>query len=138
MNQYGKPKEGKYQKAHDFCLLPSCSSISFFFVLVLLTKTAFKMQGQKLIPHSCITRELIAWCEKEKKQRVKMDIKTKRKLKFGKSIGNQTTVLKNVAAMPVALILLIYPSPTGKSEPKCLVLEVNHLAMILSLVSSLH
>ena len=60
------------------------------------------MQGQKLIAHSSITRELIAWCEKGKKQRVKMDIKTKRKLKFGKSIGNQTTVLKNVAAMPVA------------------------------------
>ena len=97
------------------------------------------MQGQKLIAHSCITRELIAWCEKGKKQRVKMDIKTKRKLKFKNlSIGNQTTVLKNVAAMPVALILLIYPSPTGKSEPKCSVLEVNHLAMILSLVSSLH
>ena len=70
--------------------------------MVLLTKTAFKMQGQKLIAHSCVTRELIAWCEKGKKQRVKMDIKTKRKLKFGKSIGNQTTVLKNVAAMPVA------------------------------------
>ena len=65
------------------------------------------MQGQKLIAHSCITRELIAWCENEKNQRVKMDIKTKRKLKFGKSIRNQTTVLKNVAAMPVALILLI-------------------------------
>ena len=61
------------------------------------------MQGQKLIAHSCITRELIAWCEKGKKQRVKMDIKTKRKLKFKNlSIGNQTTVLKNVAAMPVA------------------------------------